>query len=133
MALSINQVINNTAQGQKMHFTSSYSATYIRQISPNIRHWMISYWRQVSYNLTRIVVVALCSCLFGLSVVDQRICETHDQTQLQAFNGAIFAAIFFTCAIQAARPVESWREPDGEFNALASHQVDCVGLLVGYH
>lgn len=105
MAVSINQMISTAPQGQKLHFATRYSASYTRQISLNIRRWMASYWRNVSYNLTRNLVVILCSLLFGLSITKQRVSETYDQPTLQSFNGAIFAAVFFTCAIQAVMSV----------------------------
>eukprot|EP00961_Rhodomonas_salina_P271563 3669240-Rhodomonas_salina.1 len=106
MAFSINQTISTAPQDQKLQFATRFSATYTRQISLNIRRWMASYWRNVSYNLTRNLVVILCSLLFGLSINAERISETYDQPTLQSFNGAIFAAVFFTCAVQAVMSVE---------------------------
>eukprot|EP00961_Rhodomonas_salina_P126510 1704534-Rhodomonas_salina.2 len=106
MALSINQAISTAPQGHKLHFAKRYAASYTRQISLNIRRWVSSYWRNVAYNLTRNLVVILTSLLFGLSVSGERISETYDQATLQSFNGAIFAAIFFCCAVQSVMAVK---------------------------
>lgn len=46
------------------------------------------------------------SLLFGLSIVDERISEAYDQSTLQSFTlGAVFAAVFFGCAVQAVMSV----------------------------
>lgn len=105
MAVAVNQAINSAPQGQKLYFPTHYSATYSRQIALSIRRWVTSYWRNVAYNLTRLVVVGLCAGLFGLSIVDQSVGETYDQPTMQSFNGAIFAGVFFTCAVQAVMAV----------------------------
>lgn len=105
MARETSTFLQEVRPGIKIEFDNFYETSFSRQVFMSAARWTRSYWRDVGYNLTRMLIVVAVALLFSLNVYDLRMSDVTEQPQVQSFNGVLFAGIFFTCAIQAVMTV----------------------------
>jgi len=97
--------ISHAPPGERLHFRTYYAASIPMQLYMSAARWTRSYWRNVGYNFFRMVIIIIVALLFSLNVVTDTMQDISTQAGLQSYNGAIFAGVFFTSAIQAIMTV----------------------------
>ncbi len=100
MSKDIEAAIQGVQPGRPLEMQTRYAVPFSKQLYMSTSRWYTNYWRNVGYNFTRIILIILVALLFSLSVRGTKLSEVKTQAQVQSFNGAIFAGLFFTAALQ---------------------------------
>jgi hypothetical protein len=82
LALNPDNLSNQVRPGIQVEFDNNYEASFPRQLSMSAARWTRSYWRNVGYNLTRMLIVIAVALLFSLNVYDMRMSEVTEQPQV---------------------------------------------------
>jgi energy-coupling factor transporter ATP-binding protein EcfA2 len=102
MAQEIQVVLQQVVPGAPLAMDSRYALPIYKQLFMSLQRWFQHYWRNVAYSFTRILMVIIIAVLFSLASRGVRISEITTQAQVQSFNGAIFAGVLFTAAVQVS-------------------------------
>ncbi|EKX33201.1 hypothetical protein GUITHDRAFT_81653 [Guillardia theta CCMP2712] len=97
--------IENLVPGQEIKFEHTFAAPLSKQLYFSARRWIACYWRTVGYNFNRILVVTIIAFLFSLNITHLDLGKVSTQSDLQSYNGILFAGVFFTCAVQTGMAV----------------------------
>jgi hypothetical protein len=100
MCKDIEESLRDVRPGRPLDMQTRYAVPLYKQLYMSTERWYTDYWRNVGYNFARSVLIIIIALVFSLSVRGIRISEIKTQAQLQSFNGAIFASLFFTAALQ---------------------------------
>ncbi|RCV33002.1 hypothetical protein SETIT_7G048300v2 [Setaria italica] len=80
-----------------LHFLMRFPQTFWEQFKACLWKQCLSHWRSPSYNLVRIVIVALCSLLFGALYWQQgNIAHINDRKGLFTILGSMYCTTLYT-------------------------------------
>ncbi|KAG7034516.1 ABC transporter G family member 34, partial [Cucurbita argyrosperma subsp. argyrosperma] len=96
------QELSTPAPGsQDLHFPTKYSQSFNVQYKACFWKWYRSYWRNPRYNAVRFFMTTIIGLMFGLIFWNKGE-KTDEEQDLRNFLGAMYAAILFLGASNAA-------------------------------
>ncbi|XP_010541365.1 PREDICTED: ABC transporter G family member 42-like [Tarenaya hassleriana] len=92
--VAVEQLSSAPRNSKDLHFSSRYPQNGWAQFKACLWKQQLSYWRNPSYNLTRLVFVSLTSVLFGL-LYWQKAKKINNEQDVFSVLGSMYISVFF--------------------------------------